>query len=64
MPGGLGPRTLVTLLIGAVALLVLGPIGPGHSVTGFWDAAALMAPATYAALPASSSSATTPEPVL
>ncbi|WCB94031.1 hypothetical protein DSM104299_02759 [Baekduia alba] len=43
MPGGLGPRTLATLLIAAVALLALGPIVPGYSVAGFWDAAALAA---------------------
>jgi uncharacterized membrane protein YvlD (DUF360 family) len=38
MPGGLGPRTLLTLLIAAAALLVLGPVIPGYSVETFGDA--------------------------
>jgi uncharacterized membrane protein YvlD (DUF360 family) len=41
MPGGLGPRTLATLVIAAAALLVLGPIVPGYSVDSFWDAVLL-----------------------
>jgi uncharacterized membrane protein YvlD (DUF360 family) len=41
MPGGLGPRTLATLLIAAAALLVLSPIVPGYSVESFWDATLL-----------------------
>jgi uncharacterized membrane protein YvlD (DUF360 family) len=43
MPGGLGPRTLATLLIAAAALLVLGPIVPGYSVETFGDAVILAA---------------------
>ncbi|WP_051223174.1 phage holin family protein [Conexibacter woesei] len=41
MPGGLGPRTLFTLLIAAAALLVLGPVIPGYSVESFGDAVIL-----------------------
>jgi uncharacterized membrane protein YvlD (DUF360 family) len=41
MPGGLGPRTLLTLLIAAAALLVLGPVIPGYSVDSFGDAVIL-----------------------
>src|SRR5690348_17776135 len=41
MPGGIGPRTFATLLIGAGALLVLSPIVPGYEVASFWDAVEL-----------------------
>jgi uncharacterized membrane protein YvlD (DUF360 family) len=34
---------VLTLLVGAVSLLILSPILPGYSVTGFWDALALAA---------------------
>ncbi|HEY6761085.1 MAG TPA: phage holin family protein [Baekduia sp.] len=43
MPGGLAPRMLVSLLVGAASLLLLSPIIPGYEVTGFWDALALSA---------------------